>query len=202
MGLKADAFFLCFNVISHAQWAQRAREGDAFQQDQVIFKQSPSPQHLAVLFISAHTRLKALICCQYQGMHSVLNTLPPDSLSFSLYLLHYCTISLLWHLLMSLDLFYHPLSPKSYYVLKITRRAASAPNEMTFEVDIPQNHIPIAVTTQHLFVQSIFLTTCRAWSGKIWFHYLYFRHTSPISWQFIHSLRVANSYEFVGMTLT
>ncbi len=97
---------------------------------------------------------------------------------------------------------YHPLSPKSYYVLKITRRAASAPNEMTFEVDIPQNHIPIAVITQHLFVQSIFLTTCRAWSGKIWFHYLYFRHTSPISWQFIHSLRAANSYEFVGMTLT
>ncbi len=154
-----------------------------------------------IVYIRTYTT-KGIDLLSIPRMHSVLNTLPPDSLSFSLYLLHYCTISLLWPLLMSLDLFYHPLSPKSYYVLKITRRAASAPNEMTFEVDIPQNHIPIAVTTQHLFVQSIFLTTCRAWSGKIWFHYLYFRHTSPISWQFIHSLRVANSYEFVGMTLT
>ncbi len=81
----------------------------------VIFKQSPSPQHLAVLFISTHTlhtRLQALICCPYQGRHSVLNTLPPDSLSFSLSppLLHHQSPG---PLLMSLAFFLSSLSPKS-----------------------------------------------------------------------------------------
>jgi len=33
-GLKADASSLCLNVISHARWAQRARERVVFQQDQ------------------------------------------------------------------------------------------------------------------------------------------------------------------------
>lgn len=131
----------------------------------VIFKQSPSPQHLAVLFISTHTlhtRLQALICCQYQGRHSVLNKLPPDSLCLSLSISPITAPSVSCDLCLCHWLFFILSSIKPQIlgaVLKITRRAPSALNEITFEVDISQNHIPVAVTTQRIFVQSIFLTT-------------------------------------------
>lgn len=61
---------------------------------------------------------------------------------------------------MSLAFFLSSIKPQILgAVLKITRRAPSALNEMTFEVDISQNHIPVAVTTQRIFVQSTWLYT-------------------------------------------